>query len=750
MPSSLTHGELAINVDNGALFYGTSGSSNAVSSSFLLSHISSSTITASGEISASGNVYGNNIIASGDLYANDKLFINSKEALEDTGTTLGINEQGQFSDGVVINRGNLPQPLTITGNTTASGNISASGNLFIGDVLNSNGINTIGFSTITDSVNIGPNTTTPIKIHGNVTASGDISASGTITATEISASIISASIYGDISSSGFISASGDIMSDGNMHADGFYFNQGDNEIETQDGFEFSTISEFISKINNITQVTYKPTGLRFHKPITASGDISSSGTIRAKAFSSDSDDSDIDFSGSIDVEGSITASGNITASGDIFGDDFYVGGGTYGKKLVFHGDTSTGNFITSNGINQIDTRLSGNIKFKVTQGGIESSGNITSSNNISGSGALIIQDITGSRNISMVTGSFYAVSASDDIHAEEINTTEKGLRMNFGGGNGEIVVIDTSGDARLDIGNPAIARGMKLRGKNIELESPVTASSNLSVVGELSASATVTASILKVVDGAKITYNTGSGGGEGGGGNTQGDIVKFGDATTVPGAIYAFTGSSWSMAHSGSNGGASASLAVAIGTNSTSARLGFFRDFSTSYPTLIFNTSDDAHFAPHDADMRVYMGSQGGDFGGNSSNNLRPVGTAFYQNSGGGNFVFERAGTGAGYIDAGGFNDGSDEALKKDIADITYGLDTVKSLKPRKFKWKSNSEDSIGFIAQEVESIIPEVVSESNVSGTPTSFKGLSYGHLTAVLVKAIQELEARVKELEG
>ena len=187
-----------------------------------------------------------------------------------------------------------------------------------------------------------------------------------------------------------------------------------------------------------------------------------------------------------------------------------------------------------------------------------------------------------------------------------------------------------------------------------------------------------------------------------------------------------------------------------IGTNSTSARLGFFRDFSASYPTLIFNTTDDAHFAPHDADMRVYMGSQGGDFGANSSNNLRPVGTSFYMNSGGANFVFERAGTGVGYIDASGFNDGSDEALKKDIADITYGLDTVKSLKPRKFKWKSNSEDSIGFIAQEVESIIPEVVSESNASGTPTSFKGLSYGHLTAVLVKAVQELEGRVKELEG
>ena len=51
VPSSLTQGELAINVDNGALFYGTSGSSNAVSSSFTFSNI-----TASGQISASGNL----------------------------------------------------------------------------------------------------------------------------------------------------------------------------------------------------------------------------------------------------------------------------------------------------------------------------------------------------------------------------------------------------------------------------------------------------------------------------------------------------------------------------------------------------------------------------------------------------------------------------------------------------------------------------------------------------------------------
>ena len=56
-PSSLKQGELAINVDSGSLYYGTSGSSNAVSSSFHIQNLtSSSDISSSGEIiAASGS-----------------------------------------------------------------------------------------------------------------------------------------------------------------------------------------------------------------------------------------------------------------------------------------------------------------------------------------------------------------------------------------------------------------------------------------------------------------------------------------------------------------------------------------------------------------------------------------------------------------------------------------------------------------------------------------------------------------------
>ena len=109
---------------------------------------------------------------------------------------------------------------------------------------------------------------------------------------------------------------------------------------------------------------------------------------------------------------------------------------------------------------------------------------------------------------------------------------------------------------------------------------------------------------------------------------------------------------------------------------------------------------------------------------------------------------------------AGVWEDASDERLKKDIIDIPYGLDVVKSLKPRKYKMKADDLEQIGFIAQEVKDIIPEVTTFTTVEHTDKENGdqyGLSYGHLTAVLTKAIQEqqtiiddLKSRIETLEG
>ena len=105
---------------------------------------------------------------------------------------------------------------------------------------------------------------------------------------------------------------------------------------------------------------------------------------------------------------------------------------------------------------------------------------------------------------------------------------------------------------------------------------------------------------------------------------------------------------------------------------------------------------------------------------------------------------------------SGAFVNASDVNLKKDIADIDYGINTVKSLKPRKYKLKSSDLEQVGFIAQEMETQVPEVVTAgTNPDGDEQ--KGISYGQLTAVLTKAIQEqqtvieaLTARIEALEA
>lgn len=184
---------------------------------------------------------------------------------------------------------------------------------------------------------------------------------------------------------------------------------------------------------------------------------------------------------------------------------------------------------------------------------------------------------------------------------------------------------------------------------------------------------------------------------------------------------------------------------------------------------MVFKTSAGASPAER---MRIYSGGQvtigltsivnssmlsvgdggvGITYSGAPANYYRQI----YQSSSGNLFFYN--GSNQGYINqAGAFNDASDERIKKDIEDISYGLDTVKALKPRKYKMKLNDDEQIGFIAQEVESLVPEVV---NTGETPDGEeqKGMSYGHLTAVLTKAIQEqqtiiddLKSRIETLEG
>ena len=136
----------------------------------------------------------------------------------------------------------------------------------------------------------------------------------------------------------------------------------------------------------------------------------------------------------------------------------------------------------------------------------------------------------------------------------------------------------------------------------------------------------------------------------------------------------------------------------------------------------------------------------------NRSNVSGNCNVGYYARAGGEHTFYTGSYTARFIINSSGGTNASDEKLKENIQNLSYGLDTVKSLKPRQFKWKDNQQQSIGFVAQEVESLIPEVVSEVSADikgGTDEKIKALNYANLTAVLTKAIQEQQAIIEDLQ-
>ena len=90
----------------------------------------------------------------------------------------------------------------------------------------------------------------------------------------------------------------------------------------------------------------------------------------------------------------------------------------------------------------------------------------------------------------------------------------------------------------------------------------------------------------------------------------------------------------------------------------------------------------------------------------------------------------------------------SDERLKDNISAINDPLDKVMSLDAVQFDWNSNQEThvghDIGLIAQQVESVAPEIVSE-RMDG----YKGVKYEKVVPLLVGAIKEQQKRIDSLE-
>jgi hypothetical protein len=113
-----------------------------------------------------------------------------------------------------------------------------------------------------------------------------------------------------------------------------------------------------------------------------------------------------------------------------------------------------------------------------------------------------------------------------------------------------------------------------------------------------------------------------------------------------------------------------------------------------------------------------------------------------------GSLTINQLGTGTVYSSSGTLTNTnpSDERLKIDVVNISWGLTDILALRPVSYKWKTdkiNQGTQYGFIAQEVQSVMPELVREFE---TPDGARyGLEKEGIYATLVKAIQELNTLV-----
>jgi len=86
----------------------------------------------------------------------------------------------------------------------------------------------------------------------------------------------------------------------------------------------------------------------------------------------------------------------------------------------------------------------------------------------------------------------------------------------------------------------------------------------------------------------------------------------------------------------------------------------------------------------------------------------------------------------------------SAKKYKECIIPLSAQLENIKSLKPVQFTWKEDGREDYGFIAEDVEKVLPKLVAYEEDG----EISGVQYSKITSVLVKALQEQQEQIEEL--
>lgn len=98
-----------------------------------------------------------------------------------------------------------------------------------------------------------------------------------------------------------------------------------------------------------------------------------------------------------------------------------------------------------------------------------------------------------------------------------------------------------------------------------------------------------------------------------------------------------------------------------------------------------------------------------------------------------------------GTLNSTDYNSLSDARLKENVKNLVVDYEVLDNIRSVSFDWKDSGKSAYGFIAQELEEVMPELVNQNE----NTSYKSISYIQLIPHLLEAIKDLKKRIDELE-
>jgi hypothetical protein len=178
-----------------------------------------------------------------------------------------------------------------------------------------------------------------------------------------------------------------------------------------------------------------------------------------------------------------------------------------------------------------------------------------------------------------------------------------------------------------------------------------------------------------------------------------------------------------------------------VGVNTSTAKSTFAIQATSSantLPLLIVASSSGASLFQVDASGNVGIGT------------ANPSATFEVKGSGTGAVIAkftDNNTTGCTLAVGGTISCSSDARLKKNISDINYGIDAIMNLHPVQYNWNYETDESVknlGFIAQEVQGVIPKLVSQDSSGQYQLNTTGI-----VPILTKAVQQQQLSLNNLQ-